>query len=82
MEWMDLVQWPAMVVTIAATWFTASTRERRRGVGFWLFLVSNALWVMWGWYAKAWALLILQVCLAAMNIRGARNNETGVTRRG
>ena len=77
---MDLVQWPARVVTIAATWLTASTREHRRGLGFWLFLASNALWVMWGWHAKAWALLLLQFCLAAMNLRGARNNETELTK--
>lgn len=74
---MDLVQWPAMAVTVAATWLTASTRTRRRELGFWLFLASNALWTWWGWHAEAWALLLLQLCLAAMNIRGARNNDTG-----
>ena len=77
MDWMDLVQWPAMAVTVAATWFTASTVKGRRETGFWLFLASNALWVAWGFHARAWALLLLQLCLVAMNIRGARNNETG-----
>ena len=77
MEWMDLVQWPAMVVTIAAAWFAASTVKARREMGFWLFLASNALWMWWGFHAQAWALLLLQLGLAAMNIRGARNNDTG-----
>ena len=77
MDWKDLMQWPAMVVTIAAAWFTASTRKGRREIGFWLFLTSNALWLVWGYYAGAWALLILQIGLAAMNIRGARSNDTG-----
>ena len=70
--WMDLLQWPAMAVTIAAAWCIASTRKSRRRVGFWLFLASNALWIAWGWFASAWALLLLQVALAFLNIRGAR----------
>lgn len=76
MEWLDLIQWPAMAITILASWFTASTKKGRREIGFWCFLLSNALWVAWGWHDGAWALVTLQVCLAAMNIRGARNNET------
>jgi hypothetical protein len=69
---LDAVQWPAMVVTVWAAWFVGSTEERRRKVGFWLFLASNVLWVVWGVHAQANALIALQVCLAAMNIRGAR----------
>jgi len=30
---------------------------------------------MWGWFARAYALIILQVCLAALNIRGAQKND-------
>ena len=71
----DLIQWPAMVVTVLASWYVGSRREERRGVGFWLFLVSNVLWVVWGVYAHAYALVVLQVCLAAMNIRGAKKNN-------
>jgi hypothetical protein len=64
-----------MAVTVAAAWGTASERQKRRRIGFWLFLLSNVLWVAWGWFARAWALIVLQVCLAAMNIRGASNND-------
>lgn len=70
----DLVQWPAMIVTVAAAWFVASTGRRRRSIGFWLFLLSNALWIVWGMHAGARALIALQVCLAAMNIRGELKN--------
>jgi len=76
MQWTDLIQWPAMVVTILAAWFTGSERKRRRRIGFWAFLLSNVLWVIWGWYMRAWALIVLQVGLAVMNIRGAKKNET------
>ncbi len=71
MDWLDTVQWPAMAITVAASWFVASTHKHRRSVGFWLFLLSNVAWVAWGLHAHAWALIVLQVCLAAMNIRGA-----------
>ena len=75
MEWIDLLQWPAMVVTVAASWLVGSLNEGRRNAGFWIFLLSNALWVAWGIHDGAMALIALQVALAAMNIRGAMKNK-------
>jgi hypothetical protein len=74
-DYLDLLQWPAMLVTVLAAWLVASDQRTRRAVGFWIFLASNALWVAWGWHTEAWALVGLQFCLAAMNIRGARKAE-------
>ena len=71
MDWLDAIQWPAMVVTIVAAALVASKSEHRRNVGFWVFLVSNALWVVWGLHSQSYALVVLQISLAAMNIRGA-----------
>lgn len=71
MDSLSLLQWPAMVVTVAAAWLVSCNSARRRCFGFWLFLLSNVLWTIWGMYASAYALIVLQVCLAAMNIRGA-----------
>ena len=68
---LNLVQWPAMAVTLAASWLVASKKEFRRNTGFWVFLVSNALWIVWGLHDNALALVALQLGLAAMNIRGA-----------
>ncbi len=51
-QWLDLVQWPAMLVTVWAAWL-----------------------VDWGLHSHDWALLFLQVCLAAMNVRGASQSE-------
>jgi hypothetical protein len=75
MNFLDLLQWPAMLVTVAAAWFVASGKRPRRKLGFWLFLLSNFLWVAWGIYAQAFALVTLQLCLAGMNIRGERKNS-------
>lgn len=75
MDWLDLIQWPAMAVTVLAAWLVASSHERRRFFGFWAFLLSNALWVAWGLHSHAWALVFLQLCLAALNIRGAKKTE-------
>jgi len=71
----DLVQWPAMLVTVIAAYFVASNHPRRRLIGFWLYLVSNVLWVCWGVSSRAYALIALQMCLAAMNIRGQRKSS-------
>jgi hypothetical protein len=71
----SLVQWPAFAASLAAAWLVASTSKRRRNVGFWIFLVSNVLWVAWGLHTSALALIALQVCLAALNIRGLFKTE-------
>ncbi len=75
MDYVDLLQWPAMLVTVAAAWLVASRSARKRAVGFWLFLGSNVLWVVWGVHDGAWALVGLQFCLAALNFRGVYKNE-------
>lgn len=78
MDWLGALQWPAMAVTIAAAWLVASTQRMRRNVGFWLFLLSNVMWIVWGLHVNAPALIVLQIGLAAMNIRGALKTETPV----
>lgn len=67
---LDLIQWPAFATSVAAAWLVASTDSSRRNVGFWVFLGSNVLWVIWGIHTRAWALIALQLCLAMLNIRG------------
>jgi hypothetical protein len=71
MEWLNSIQWPAMMVTVVAAWMIASRKKFKRNWAFWLFLLSNVLWIIWGWYDGAYALILLQVVLAAMNVRGA-----------
>ena len=75
MDFMEHLQWPAMIITIIAAWMVASTQKKKRNIGFWVFLLSNALWILWGIHDKAWALVALQVGLAAMNIRGAAKTD-------
>ena len=67
-----------MAVTITASWLVASSIEKRRNIGFWVFLVSNAMWIAWGLHDGAIALIALQLGLAAMNIRGAMKTEKAV----
>jgi hypothetical protein len=74
-QWLDLLQWPAMAITVLAAWCVGSQRRYRRLLGFVFFLLSNVLWTAWGLYAAAWALILLQAFLAVMNIRGLRKNR-------
>jgi hypothetical protein len=69
------VQWPAMVATLVAAWLVGSQTKRQRSWGFWCFIVSNVLWVIWGWYDDAYALIALQLGLFVLNLRAARKNE-------
>jgi hypothetical protein len=75
MDWVEWLQWPAMAVTLLASWLVASKQEKRRNFGFWAFLVSNGLWVAWGVHDGAIALIALQIGLAFMNIRGAYKTD-------
>ena len=75
MEYINYLQWPAMLVTVIAAWLVASQSKAKREFGFWCFLASNALWITWGWHDHAYALVALQLVLAALNIRGAYKNE-------
>jgi len=74
-DWLNLVQWPAMIVTVAAAWLVGSLTKTKREIGFWVFLLSNILWIVWGWHVQAYALIVLQIALAALNIRGVLKND-------
>jgi hypothetical protein len=75
MDYLDLLQWPAMIVTVIGAWLVGAQSRRRRTIGFWVFLTSNILWVVWGWHDGAYALIALQFALAAMNVRGVFKND-------
>lgn len=75
MNLLDLLQWPAFAITLFATYLVGSNDETRRKVGFYLFILSNVLWVIWGWHDGAWALIALQFGLFFLNMRGAKKNE-------
>ena len=75
MDILDLLQWPAMAVTVVAAWLVASRSPHKRAVGFWCYLASNLLWTACGVHDRAWALVSLQFVLAALNIRGIVKNE-------
>ena len=83
MDWINLIQWPAMAVTIAGAWFVASQRKFKRNWGFWTFLLGNLLWVLWGLHDHAYALIVLQVYgrlefwMRKKNIRAADYKTSG-----
>ena len=65
-----------MIVTVIAAWMVGSQKKFKRNCGFWLFLISNVLWIIWGLHDGAYALILLQLALAFLNIRGALKNRT------
>jgi hypothetical protein len=65
----DLLQWPAMAATLYASYLIGSKRPERRIFGFSMFILSNVLWIAWGWQDEAWALITLQLGLMTMNVR-------------
>jgi TctA family transporter len=72
---LDGLQWPAMAITLVAAFLVGARHARKRILGFYTFILSNALWVVWGVHDGAWALIALQTGLFAMNVRGIVRNE-------
>lgn len=70
-----LIQWPAMAVTLLAAWLVSCPGRRRRYWGFWCFILSNVMWIAWGWHDGAYSLIALQAGLFLLNLRGERQNE-------
>ena len=75
MDWMNLVQWPAMLVSVIAAWLIGARSPHWRQIGFGVFLVSNLLWIAWGIHDGAYALVALQLTLGALNVRGLFKTE-------
>lgn len=78
MDWnalIDFLQWPAMAITLCAAFLVGARRANRRIFGFYTFILSNVLWIIWGVHDQAWALIALQMGLLAMNVRGIFRNE-------
>jgi len=63
----DLLQWPAMAVTVGASWLVASSNEKRRNWGALDLPAQQRVVVGVGWATQTWALVMLQVALAAKN---------------
>ncbi len=74
-DYLDHLQWLAMIITVLAAWLIASQSRHKREMGFWFFLLSNVLWIIWGLYSNAYALVTLQFALAFLNFRGVYKNE-------
>jgi hypothetical protein len=72
---LDWLQWPAMLVTVLGSWLVGFRDGAHRMWGFAAFVLSNLLWVAWGWPAGAHAVIALQVALFVLNLRGLRKAE-------
>jgi hypothetical protein len=75
MDYFNLLQWPAMVINILSVWLLTYQTRRIRQTGFLLSLLSNVLWIIWGWHVQALAVLGLQFALATINIRGVQKTD-------
>ena len=75
---LDFLQWPAMVATLISAWLVASQVEQKRGLGFWIFIFSNILWIMWSLQDGAYAVFVMQIGLLVLNIRGAIKNPVNL----
>lgn len=75
-ELLSTLQWPAMAITLTAAWLVASRSTSKRRWGFWCFIASNIIWIVWAWSENTYALIVMQLGLFAINLKGARKNQS------
>lgn len=56
MQIMVLVQWPAMLAILIASWLVGSKRLARPKTAFLVFILGNLLWIAWGTYVAGLSL--------------------------
>lgn len=74
-EFFAWLEWPAMLISLAAAWYMGSKKADKRILAFWMLIVGNLMWIAWGWGEAAWALIALNVGLLGLNVRGILKNE-------
>ena len=67
---MDDIQWLAAASALIGAWLVASPAARLRFWGFVMFLLSNGLWIAWGAYAAAGAIILMNALFLITSIRG------------
>ena len=73
---LNLLQWPAMTATLISAWLVTSQSKQKRNLGFWCFIISNMLWIFWGWHDGAYGLIAMQIGHLFINLLGAQKNES------
>ncbi len=75
MDFLALLEWPAMAISLAAAWWMGSRKPGKRIAAFCMLIVGNLMWIGWGWGEDARALIALNLGLLALNVRGILKNE-------
>ena len=66
---MKTVEVLATILTIAGFFMLSEGMP----LGFAISLMSNVLWLCWGYDAKAWGILVVNSCLALSAVNGILN---------
>jgi hypothetical protein len=71
----NFLDWPAMLTALIGT-FILSRRApsaRMRRLAFFIYLVSNLLWLAWACHLRAYPMIIMQLGFLYTSIDGIRN---------
>jgi hypothetical protein len=74
---MDWLQWPALVFALAGAWLTGDADATHRVIGFILYILSDVLWIWWGWKMKQprpWGFILMYIVFTFLSSRGLFNN--------
>jgi hypothetical protein len=70
-----LIQWTGALVALVGSFLVGCGDPRERFWGFWLFLFSNVLWILWARRHAAWGLLVMQLAFCVTSVRGIIGNN-------
>ncbi len=70
-----LSQYPALITGIIGAYFVSSTTSKKRYWGFFLWIISDICWALFGLSASGYGLVIMQLIFIFTSSRGMFNNR-------
>lgn len=74
-QYVDVLQWLGAISSMIGALLVASPYAHIRRKGFFIWLVSNQLLIMWALITHAWGIALMQVFFLATSYRGWYNNK-------
>lgn len=72
----DLFSWLALAFVIGQLWLFGSKKYR---IGWWMALAACGAWGVFALATGGWALLVQQVIIAALSVRGLMNLDEKIS---
>ena len=76
---MDIVEWIATACSLIGAAFVAGAQPAARRRGFAIWILANAIWIVWAIAEMKWGLMTMFAAYQVFAVWGWRNNRVDCT---